>query len=247
MDERADEATREDVNVLIFDYLLCMAIHAEINATSGDTNPTWVGDTIWGKYSCVSTIRVLQMAEALRYIALRSGLPLTNELPAALQIKAQIFETIKALKDTGRSGSATLTETAAKLLLSCRSANLEEIEPYATTVAIHVCAHAASKAHQNSIEHSGKDAPGDSTSQPEPAISRNPTDSVARAMLTMGIPAEAMRHTNHQPAPINETLEVLSSIMQLLDPPVLLQLERGRLEGLSRAETQQLKHKIGMV
>ncbi|CAK40925.1 hypothetical protein CBS63078_6235 [Aspergillus niger] len=37
----------------------------------------------------------------------------------------------------------------------------------------------------------------------------------------------------------------LTDLMKTLDPPILIQLERGRLGGLSREETQQLKDRIG--
>jgi hypothetical protein len=40
--------------------------------------------------------------------------------------------------------------------------------------------------------------------------------------------------------------DVLISIMKVLEPPVLIQLERGQLWGLSRAETQQLKDRVGL-
>ncbi|KAA8645528.1 hypothetical protein EYZ11_009097 [Aspergillus tanneri] len=39
--------------------------------------------------------------------------------------------------------------------------------------------------------------------------------------------------------------DLLTRIIKSLEPPVLVQLERGRLAGLSRAETQQLKDKVG--
>ncbi|GAQ04885.1 hypothetical protein ALT_2206 [Aspergillus lentulus] len=41
-------------------------------------------------------------------------------------------------------------------------------------------------------------------------------------------------------------IEFLFDLMRRLNPPVLLQLERGKLYGLSRAETQGLKTKIGL-
>ena len=39
--------------------------------------------------------------------------------------------------------------------------------------------------------------------------------------------------------------EFLSDLMKALDPPVLLQLERGQLGKLNRAETEQLKRRTG--
>lgn len=39
--------------------------------------------------------------------------------------------------------------------------------------------------------------------------------------------------------------EFLFDLMKALDPPVLLQLERGQLGKLNRAETEQLKRRVG--
>jgi hypothetical protein len=41
-------------------------------------------------------------------------------------------------------------------------------------------------------------------------------------------------------------IEFLFDLMRRLNPPVLLQLERGKLYGLSRAETRGLKTKVGL-
>jgi hypothetical protein len=41
-------------------------------------------------------------------------------------------------------------------------------------------------------------------------------------------------------------LEFLSDLMATLDAPILIQLERGKLGTLSRAETQELKTRVGM-
>ncbi|PYI21154.1 hypothetical protein BO99DRAFT_472334 [Aspergillus violaceofuscus CBS 115571] len=41
-------------------------------------------------------------------------------------------------------------------------------------------------------------------------------------------------------------IDYLANLMQSLDPPILLQLERGKLGGLTREETRQLKERIGL-
>ncbi|RAL06303.1 uncharacterized protein BO80DRAFT_7789 [Aspergillus ibericus CBS 121593] len=38
----------------------------------------------------------------------------------------------------------------------------------------------------------------------------------------------------------------LTDLMKMLDPPILIQLERGKLGGLSREETQKLRDKVGL-
>ena len=173
------------------------------------------------------------MTEASRYQGLRTVLPAIDELPTTLQIKIQILETIRAIKDADGTGPTTLAETATKLLSSCKSAGLEDIETYASTVASQLSAHAAVEAHQTAMDHSGKDAPAYPTNPPETQRPRSPSRPTAQ-------------HPIHLPEPANESLMMLSNIMQLLDPPVLIQLERGKLEGLSRAETFLLKQRIGM-
>ncbi|KAF7118311.1 hypothetical protein CNMCM5793_007823 [Aspergillus hiratsukae] len=50
-------------------------------------------------------------------------------------------------------------------------------------------------------------------------------------------------HTNRLGTTI---IEFLFDLMRRLNPPILLQLERGKLYGLSRAETQGLKTKVGL-
>lgn len=41
-------------------------------------------------------------------------------------------------------------------------------------------------------------------------------------------------------------VDFLSDLVKTLDPPVLVQLERGQLGKLSRAETEQLKIRVGI-
>ena len=57
MDAEADEATREDVNILIFDYLLCTAIYTAINSEHNNSNMSWTENTIRGKCRRTSTTR----------------------------------------------------------------------------------------------------------------------------------------------------------------------------------------------
>ncbi|GES65590.1 protein-L-isoaspartate O-methyltransferase [Aspergillus terreus] len=53
--------------------------------------------------------------------------------------------------------------------------------------------------------------------------------------------------TNLTPARLRQELfNTLLDIMKTQDPPILVQLERGKLAGLSRAETQQLKERAGI-
>ncbi|KAL5361883.1 hypothetical protein BJX96DRAFT_90789 [Aspergillus floccosus] len=53
--------------------------------------------------------------------------------------------------------------------------------------------------------------------------------------------------TNLTPGKLRQELfNTLLDIMKMQDPPILIQLERGKLAGLSRAETQQLKERAGI-
>lgn len=40
-------------------------------------------------------------------------------------------------------------------------------------------------------------------------------------------------------------VDFMSNLIEGLEAPVLVQLERGQLHGLSRVETQQLKDRVG--
>ncbi|OGM39753.1 hypothetical protein ABOM_011017 [Aspergillus bombycis] len=40
--------------------------------------------------------------------------------------------------------------------------------------------------------------------------------------------------------------DTLVKVMRVLEPPILIQLERGQLWGLSRADTKQLKDRVGL-
>ncbi|KAL6233482.1 hypothetical protein BDW75DRAFT_186649 [Aspergillus navahoensis] len=171
MDEtRADEDTSDEVNVLIFDYILCLAIHAAINVargTTGEWDMAWLEDTLR---------------------ALRSVLPPMKELPVALQIKDQVFEIVRVVSQTSQAGPAALLEMAGTFVSTCNAAKEEALALRAMEVASQLC---------------------NESSQTDVA-------------------------------------NTLVYIMQLLAPPILIQLERGKLEGLSRTETQQLKQRIGM-
>ncbi|KAL4973259.1 hypothetical protein BDW66DRAFT_142663 [Aspergillus desertorum] len=171
MDEmRADEDTNEEVNVLIFDYIICLAIHTAINVAQGKTHEwdiDWLEDTLQ---------------------ALRSVLPPTKELPVALQIKDQVFELVRVLSKASQPGPATLSEMASTFVSTCNAAKEE-------------------------------------------------------ALALRGLEVASQLYNESSQAAV---IKNLVYIMQLLAPPVLIQLERGRLEGLSRTETQQLKQRIGM-
>ncbi|KAL4923289.1 uncharacterized protein BDV17DRAFT_277506 [Aspergillus undulatus] len=226
MDTTADEDTRHEVNLLILDYMLCMAIHTAMHATKSNTNGwdmTWLEDTIR---------------------ALRTGLAAANKLPIMLLIKAQVFEIISILKDTDTRPSV-LAEMASGFLFNCKSVNSGLIEAQATTAAVQLCAHAVSRAHRILDDHAGENP---ARYAPTPSEGEKPGNlpvCVAKALPTMGISAEAVYNTS-QSVHIHDTIKSLFDTMQLLPPPVLLQLERGKLDGLSRAETQELKYLAGM-
>ncbi|KAL3428941.1 hypothetical protein BDV09DRAFT_190551 [Aspergillus tetrazonus] len=172
MDEtRTDEDTNDEVNVLIFDYIICLAIHAAMDVAQGNTGE-W--DMAW-------------LEDTLR--ALRSVLPPLKELPVDLQIKAQAFEIARVLSKASHPGPAELAEMASTFVSTCNAEKEDMLALHAMEVASHICNESSQTAVVNNLLH----------------------------------------------------------IMQLLAPPILIQLERGRLKGLNRNETQQLKRRIGMV
>ncbi|KAL4911822.1 hypothetical protein BDW62DRAFT_42085 [Aspergillus aurantiobrunneus] len=232
MDEtRADEDTKDDVDILILDYVLCMTIHIAIKmikSNPGDQDTAWLEDP-------------MQM--------LRAMLLPTQDLPMDIQIKAQVLEIIKIFNTAVRARPIMLANMAHSFVSACESANKDVLQPYATEVATHLCIHAAFRMYRDSNNGSSKGFDKYLARLPE-GEGKAP-EYITQTLPSIGISEKACLETIRQTVRVNESgptipLDTLVNIMQLLEPPVLLQLERGKLKGLSRAKTQQLKQRVGM-
>ncbi|KAL4783972.1 hypothetical protein BJX76DRAFT_240784 [Aspergillus varians] len=236
MDDMMTEGDiRDDVNIFIFDYILCMTIHTAMYMTKDnlgkwDTSMTWLEDTI-------------------RMI--RSMLPPTQELPVTLRMKTQVLEIIRMFNTTVETGPIILAEMASTFVSTSKSAGKKEIEPHATKVAIQLCIYAAFRAHRDPDSGASEGYAEYLASLSQGERRGKAPEYVTQVLSSMGISVETSLETVRQTVRMNGSgpttiLDTLVDIMQLLEPPILLQLERGRLEGLTRAETEHLKRRVGM-
>ncbi|PWY65945.1 hypothetical protein BO94DRAFT_504594 [Aspergillus sclerotioniger CBS 115572] len=81
-------------------------------------------------------------------------------------------------------------------------------------------------------------------------ISQANTEYLSYIRLPIDPPPDGTREAPQRISHINGMAPAvhvfLTNLMKTLNPPILLQLERGKLGGLSREETQQLKDKVGL-
>lgn len=83
----------------------------------------------------------------------------------------------------------------------------------------------------------------------DPGKSQANTEYLSYIRLPIDPPPDAMREARQRKSRENGIVSAvhgfLTNLMKTLDPPILLQLERGKVGGLSREETQKLKEKVG--
>ncbi|KAL4864951.1 hypothetical protein BDV12DRAFT_200580 [Aspergillus spectabilis] len=234
---RADEEIRADVDLLILDYLVCMAIYRAINVT--DDNPgEW--ESIWLE----DTTRMLRLIHP------------PSDMPLGLRIKTQILEIIRSFLRINQSDQAepkTLAALASTFVSTCGSTD-EMLKAHAIEVANRLCVHAARQEYRD-MRNGHTEGFAENLADICKNLGRWDIGGVSPFLTRMpsaiGISVEIWLETILQIACENEDgpaapLNTLVDIMKLLEPPILLQLERGKLKSLSRAETQKLKRKIGM-
>ncbi|CEL06704.1 hypothetical protein ASPCAL09876 [Aspergillus calidoustus] len=221
--EKAGDDTIVEVNTLILDYMLCMAIH---EATSGQVQD-WA---IWLE----DTQRMLKLV-----------LPPVETLTPDLRIKTQVFDIIRLFIQTGdmsRTEPTTLADMATALVATCKIENRTTTIQHAVDAAVQICAHAALQARHDT----NHDSPGNRKTerQRDDGPENNPIcvhDSVSTKKYL-----EASGQSERDKGTTEGLFGALLNIMMSLEPPVLIQLEKGKLNGLSRAQTEELKMKIGM-
>ncbi|KAL2816353.1 hypothetical protein BJX63DRAFT_145760 [Aspergillus granulosus] len=226
--EKADDDTKGEVNILILDYMLCIAIH---EAISGQVQ-NWM---IWLE----DTKRILELV-----------LPSIETLTPDLRIKVQVFDIISVFIQVGdktRLEPTTLADMATGLMASSRATDQKATRDHAVEAAIQICAHAAYRDPNDGLPNGlSIQKRGEETSENKQDI----PGCISRILPSLGISTERyleitgemMRHKDNTAG----LFDALVNIMMSLEPPVLTQLERGKLNGLSRAQTEELKIRIGM-
>lgn len=172
-------------------------------------------------------------------------------LPVTIDIKAQVLEIIKTFNTAVRVEPNILVEMASTFVSTCNASGLEVIKRRAAEIAIQLCIQAVFRVYQDSNNDGPEGFMEFYTSfADEEGVTKIP-EYIVQILPSIGASTDTLFKIACQMERTNEggpttLLHGLIDIMRMLEPPILLQLERGKLEGLSRVETQQLKQKIGL-
>ncbi|KAE8148824.1 hypothetical protein BDV25DRAFT_141417 [Aspergillus avenaceus] len=251
---KVDPDIQLEVDLLILDYLLCITIDSLLYA-GGEAGGEPSDECDLGWYT--DTIGIF-----------RSQLPATALLSDDVRIKLQLLELVNGFRQypfdnrnlnppstfshTNQGKSVTLMQMATSFKSLCKTVSTMVSETNWVDIAAQFVIQAVLEKHQ---------APGFTDTQ---------NQRIAWAKETLEqlsgegqVSAQYMRYVQPPIGPDHDRLtssfselpidrfrwsvfDILRTIMKMLEPPVLIQLERGQLCGLSRAETQDLKNRVGL-
>ncbi|KAI9373210.1 hypothetical protein BJX61DRAFT_395351 [Aspergillus egyptiacus] len=221
-EQTADEELRAEVDILMYDYLVCMATYGALRAAPHRPKDQ---DQLWLE----ATVR-----------RLRSLLPPVESLPLDIQIKTHILEITQILSEHDsevQPEPAVYAELASTFISTCNATRNEAISCRAAEVALQLC----TGGHMDSLQRMPQEV-----EQGEKII----PECIARTLPVIGISThvyhEAIQTVHIRRDKAAAHLRPIMEIMKQLTPPILAQLERGKLNGLSRDETQQLKQRVGL-
>ncbi|KAL3446831.1 hypothetical protein BJX65DRAFT_308737 [Aspergillus insuetus] len=229
--EKAGDDTLAEVNILILDYMLCMAIH---EAKSGQVQD-WA---IWQE----DTQRMLKLV-----------LPPMETLTPDLRIKTQVYDIIRLFIQTGdrpRLEPTTLADMAIALVATCKTENRTTTIQNAVEAAVQICAYAALQARNDTNNDSPENRETGRRRDDTPENKQDIPVCIRETLPLLGVSIKKYMEVSGQVERDKDAtaglFDALLNIMMSLEPPVLIQLERGKLNGLSRAQTEELKLRIGM-
>ncbi|KAL5332686.1 hypothetical protein BJX70DRAFT_107536 [Aspergillus crustosus] len=223
---RADEETRVEVELLILDYLVCMAIYNTPNGT------VWVEDIA----------RIIELVHP------------TPGMPQDLQIKTQMLQIIQLslqIKQAEQPAPGTLAALTSTFVSTCEDIGVMPMV-HAIEVASRICVQAALQEYRGHGHTEGfAESLTNMCKRPDGRAPEGHCQYITPMPSVLGISEEVWLGAIMRIARENEDvqaalLDAIAIIMEQLEPPVLLQLERGKLTNLSRTETQALIQKIGM-
>ncbi|GAT28352.1 hypothetical protein RIB2604_02504310 [Aspergillus luchuensis] len=242
----ADPDTQAEVNLMILDYLLCMAIHQVLDSGNGkfEDDTSWSLDTINSM-----DISMRPIEDQRRSPFTRSGR--SNPQPYQPHESDKLPAHATRVVAFDRSYNALV-----RFVTLCGTARDNLPDGHAD-----IAANLITQAALNEYHTAGVKAPGRYRECIErvTACLREALDPYAEqvnlAYLSTLLPsidlASAESEGPGRKSPRGDTITrsvlcFLTDLMKTLDPPILIQLERGKLGGLSREETQQLKDRIGL-
>ncbi|PLB39395.1 uncharacterized protein BDW47DRAFT_15814 [Aspergillus candidus] len=253
----ADPDTQHDVHVMLLDYLLCINISRILHSKKveneeldcdWDLNIGWLVDTIETSSSEEITndlrikIQLLNVITAFyRYTGPDQNIVSDAQLPP-------LHTEFQSITATG--ASRAVTKAAAEFETLCNVAHAIVSESRKAEITAQFIAQAALEEYQLS----GGVDPSKYLTWASEALGQTPDLRQSTVKFVASLVDKASC-TDHQEGLLTENgarqfeaylLEFVSDLMQVLEPPILIQLERGALSGMSREETQLLKHKVGM-
>lgn len=179
---------------------------------------------------------------------LHSGNPATLETQSHWQYSYPLTAEFQSITATG--ASRAVTKAAAEFETLCNVAHAIVSESRKAEITAQFIAQAALEEYQLS----GGVDPSKYLTWASEALGQTPDLRQSTVKFVASLVDKASC-TDHQEGLLTENgarqfeaylLEFVSDLMQVLEPPILIQLERGALSGMSREETQLLKHKVGM-
>ncbi|KAE8375329.1 hypothetical protein BDV26DRAFT_268136 [Aspergillus bertholletiae] len=255
----SDSDTQSDVDLLILDYLLCTSIYGlvhtrgvEAQEQTSQCDLDWHIDTVY---------------------AIKSVFPHSGLLPDDFQAKVRLFEFANALRwypnarvasqirQPGLCSSGywptekpiSLSELTETFITLCRTIGTRLPEATWGDIAAQFVVQAAVEEYRKS-ESSASLSKHIAWAKKMSDQTANMNEAFTKCISYLQPPHGASLSVHMRIVstkfPIDKfkcaVFDTLAKIMKVLEPPVLIQLERGQLWGLSRAETKQLKERVGL-
>ncbi|PLN77985.1 hypothetical protein BDW42DRAFT_187718 [Aspergillus taichungensis] len=253
----ADPDTQHDVHVMLLDYLLCINISRIIHSKklgNQELDCDWDVD-IWWLINTIETSPFEEISNDLRIkIQLLNVITTFYRYTGPDQTTASDAQRpplhTESQSTTATGDSRAVIKAAAEFDTLCNVAHAIVSGSRKEEITAQFIAQAAREEYQLS----GGVDPSMYLAWASEALSQTPglrqstvefvaslVDRVSRADSREGLFTEPGARQLEA-----YLLEFVSDLMQVLEPPILIQLERGVLSGMSREETQLLKHKVGM-
>ncbi|PKY07683.1 hypothetical protein P168DRAFT_285892 [Aspergillus campestris IBT 28561] len=253
----ADPDTQHDVHVMLLDYLLCINVSRILHSKkveneeldcAWDLNIGWLIDTIETSSSeeIPNDLRIkIQLLNVITTFYRDTG-PDQN-----IASDAQASQSHTKLQSTTATGDyGVASKAAAEFETLCNVAHAIVSESRKAEITAQFIAQAALEEYQLS----GGVDPSKYLTWASEALSQTPglrqsTVEFVASLVDKGSCADDQEGLFTEPGARQleaYLLDFVSDLMQVLEPPILIQLERGALSGLSREETRFLKHKVGM-
>ncbi|KAI9040515.1 uncharacterized protein KD926_008220 [Aspergillus affinis] len=257
-----DPNTRSEVDLMILDYIVCTAISRLLNTREVES-VTWSQDiidtgtafllTFQDTESIPDDLRTKLQVFDFMCNFLRYAWP-TAQSPSSVEARSFAGHwQVCPKRDDDRGRPAALPEIVTQFTLLCNDAHTQIFGEKQRRIAARLIMQAAlevttvqeRRASENFDQELYKEVDNLITT----LIRQVDIDMTNYWSPPMGITLAVQVESSSREMPLlnlqDAMVDFLSNLMEGLEAPVLVQLERGQLQGLSRTETKQLKEKVG--